>query len=72
MIIKIKVITRAKKERVEKQSDGSFKVWVLVVPEKGKANERVIKLLAKHFDKPKSNFQILTGHKSGTKRVEFF
>jgi uncharacterized protein (TIGR00251 family) len=48
----------------EEQADGSvlFKVYVTVPPEDGKANDAVIKLLAKHFGVAKSHIEIIRGH----------
>ena len=68
---KISVIVKpgSKVDAVEQAEDG------LVVRTKaravdGKANEAVIKLLAKHFDVPKTAIRIKTGIVSRTKIVE--
>jgi hypothetical protein len=68
-IIKIRVSTGAKTEKVEQMSDGSFKVRVNAPPEKGKANERVIELLAEHFQVSKSKVAILSGQTYREKTV---
>jgi len=70
MILFIKVISRAKQEKVEKQPDGSYKLWVRAVPEDGKANERVIELLADFFNVPKSMIFIISGQTSRNKKLE--
>lgn len=72
VIISVKVITKAKKEKVEQLRDGSYKVWVSAVPEKGRANKRVIELLAEYFQKTKQNIQIIRGKVSDRKFVEIF
>ena len=40
-----------------------FKVTVTAVPEKGKANKAVLKLLAKETNIAKSNLRLCLGHK---------
>ena len=51
--------------------DGTrFQIRVTCPPEDGKANEAVVKLLAKHFDVPKTTIRIKTGMASRTKIVE--
>jgi len=47
--IEARVITRAKKEEVEKISENNYRIKVSLPPEKGKANKRVIELLSKEF-----------------------
>lgn len=61
MIISVTVATRAKQERIRQQPDGSYKIWVRAVPEHGRANERVIRLLAEHFNIPPSRVTITRG-----------
>ena len=43
---------------------------VTVVPEKGKANEKVVKLLADYFNTSKSNVIIISGQSSSVKVFE--
>lgn len=50
-------------------SDGSLKVKVAAVPEKGKANAEVCEVLARHFDVPVSQVEIVAGATSTRKRV---
>ena len=65
----VKVITNAKKESVE-EKDGVYVVRVKAVPEKGKANEAVVKLLAKHFKVAKNKIKIVRGLTGRNKVVE--
>ncbi len=60
--IKIRVSAGAKTEKIEMMPDGVLKVRVNATPEKGKANERVIELLAGHFKLSKSRIAIISGH----------
>ena len=69
----IKVTPNAKSERIKKEigADGAvlYKVYVTVVPEDGKANEAVLKLLAKALGVAKSNLTIVRGHTSRLKTI---
>jgi len=68
MKLKVKVKTNSKKVKVEKRGDGLI-VHLTVRPEKGKANEQLIKVLSKYFQAPKSRIFINKGRKSKLKRV---
>ncbi len=68
--IYIKVIPRAKREKIEKISKQEYKIWVTVPPEKGKANQVVIKILSQYFQKPKSLIRIIGGKSSRQKIVD--
>ena len=62
MVIKVKVTPSSKEDRVVGQdADGTWKVKVRAAPDKGKANQAVIDLLAKHFNKPKRSIIIKSG-----------
>lgn len=69
MLVSVKVIARARQEKVERQADGSYKVWTRVVPEKGKANERVIELLAREFRRPTAACVVVSGRRASKKLV---
>ena len=49
--------------------DGALKVSVTVAPEKGRANQAVIRLLADRLAIPKSSLQIVSGTTSTRKQV---
>jgi uncharacterized protein (TIGR00251 family) len=65
--VNVKVKTNSRKESVEQIDEGSFVVRVNIPPLEGRANERVIELLAEHFQKPKSAIHLVSGTKSKTK-----
>lgn len=69
----VKVTPKAKFERIKKETaaDGTviYKVYVTVAPEDGKANDAVIKLLAKALGTAKSNLTITRGHTSRIKTI---
>jgi uncharacterized protein (TIGR00251 family) len=70
MRISLKVITRAKKESIEKLSENSYKIKVSVPPEKGKANKRVIELLSEKLCVKKQDIKIISGETSSKKILE--
>jgi hypothetical protein len=62
MRIKVKVKPNANKNELKEISPGFFEARVSVTPEKGKANQRVIELLAKHYKIPKSKINLISGN----------
>ena len=70
MRIYVRVTPRAGKNEVLKISEGEYKVKVTAVPEKGKANDAMIALLAGFFDVPKSSVSIIGGKSTRVKLVE--
>lgn len=70
MKIEVKVKTRSKIEKVVEVRAGFYEVAVNTPPIEGRANERVIELLAEHFKKPKSKIELVRGHKSKVKVFE--
>ena len=70
MRLSVRVKPSAKKEGVKVAPDGVLEVRVSAPPEKGKANERLIELLAEHFGVPKSQVSIIAGHTQRQKVVE--
>lgn len=70
MRIEVQVKTRSKKEIVEKKTDISFVVRVNTPPIDGKANKRVVELLASYLGVPKSSIELVRGHKSKLKVFE--
>lgn len=71
MIVVVHVKLGSKKgPLVEQAADGSLVVYVREAAVEGKANVAVIKLLAEYFNAPKSNVQLVAGHKSKIKIFE--
>jgi len=71
MKLKIKVIPRSSQSKIiSEMSDGTLKIKLTTPPVDGKANEEMIKLLAKHFKVSKSSIEILKGKTSKNKVVE--
>ncbi|MBN2585095.1 DUF167 domain-containing protein [Patescibacteria group bacterium] len=69
MKIKARVIPKAKQNKVEATPEG-YRIRVTVAPEDGKANEAVIKLLAKHLGVAKSKLRVVKGATSRDKLIE--
>ena len=58
--IAVRVTPRASRNRIT-QEDGQIRVYVTTVPEDGKANAAVQKLLAKALGLPKSRLRLIRG-----------
>lgn len=70
MEIDVKVIPRASRSEVSgEMADGTLKVKVAAVPEKGKANDELRELLARHFGVALRDVEIVAGATSTRKRV---
>ena len=67
---RVKVKPNAKQQKIEELADGSLNVHLKSPPVDGKANEELIKLLAKKFDVPKSSIRIKSGATSRQKLIE--
>jgi uncharacterized protein (TIGR00251 family) len=70
MKINVRVTPNARVPTVAKASEGSYNVKVNAPAREGKANERLIEMLAEHFNAPKSRVRILKGHNSRNKVIE--
>jgi hypothetical protein len=70
MRIFVKVKPGAKEEKIEKIDEAHFVVFVKEAPEKGKANEATIKVLAEHFRISKSDIKLISGFSSKNKIFE--
>ncbi len=70
MIIKVKVKPNAKKNEIKKIDENHFEVKTTAVPEKGKANEKVIEILSDYLSIPKSKIKLIRGGKTREKIFE--
>lgn len=68
--INVKVKPSSRSNDVIKLTNNSFEVKVTIPPEKGKANKKVIELLAEYLKVPKTNISIVRGHSSRQKVFE--
>ena len=69
MKIKVKVVPRAKKEEI-KEENGVMKVYISKPPAEGRANKRLIEMLADYLNVKKRTTTIVQGIKSRNKIVE--
>lgn len=51
------------------QGQARLKVHVTVVPQKGKANKALVKLMAKFLHKPARDLEIVSGHTDRNKNI---
>ena len=69
--MRVKVIPKSPKtEFIETMEDGTWKIRLKAVPEKGKANEELIKYLSKLLEVPKSSVSIVSGSTDRTKLIK--
>ena len=71
MRINVRVIPRAKINRVEIQPDGAVRVHTTTAPTDGKATADVIKMLSQHYNVPKTSIKLVRGATSRDKVFEF-
>jgi uncharacterized protein (TIGR00251 family) len=70
MRISVKVIPKSSRtEIVEIQADGTVRIKVAAVPEKGKANAELCAFLAREFGVGRSKVEVVAGHTSARKIV---
>ncbi|MEM1172240.1 MAG: DUF167 domain-containing protein [Cyanobacteria bacterium P01_H01_bin.35] len=69
-IFQVKVKPNSQQQNVEAEADGSLKVCLKSPPVDGKANQELIKLLAKKFNVKKSEVTIKSGLSSKNKLIE--
>ena len=55
---RVKVKPNSKQQSIKEETDGSFTIHLKSSPVDGKANEELIKILAKKFDVPDSKIRI--------------
>ena len=67
--IEVRVQPRARRNLVEVEEDGLVRVRVTAVPERGKANEAVVRLLADRLRVSKSSVSISKGQRGRNKTV---
>lgn len=70
MRISVKAKPKSKREYIKKIGEASFEVAVKEVPEKGKANQAIIKALAEFLNIPASSINLISGQASKQKVFE--
>ncbi|MBZ0136973.1 MAG: DUF167 domain-containing protein [Planctomycetes bacterium] len=67
--LRLRVSPGARKPRVGGEHGGALKLHVSEPPERGRANEGVIRLLAEKLGVPAKQIELVSGHASQDKRV---
>jgi hypothetical protein len=67
--INVKVVPNAKAAAVIRVDELNYKIKVNAPPIEGKANKRLIEILAEHFNVPKSSIRIIRGLASNNKII---
>jgi uncharacterized protein len=70
MRITVWIKPNAKVENVEKVSEGEYRVWVKSPPREGEANQAMIEVLVRYFNRPKQAIVLWKGAASRKKVVE--
>ena len=69
-LVSVKVVPKsARNEIVGPMADGTLKVKVAAVPEKGKANAELCAFIARELGVPAKNVAVMTGETSTLKRL---
>ncbi len=72
MRVNVRVTPRARQNKIVVADDGmTLRVYTTAAPADGDANAAVIKMLARHFDVPKTSIKIVRGDTSRDKVFEF-
>ena len=69
VLVEVRVTPNAKRARVEETEDG-LRVWVDAPAVEGRANKRLLEILAKHFGVKKNKIKIIKGEKGRKKVIE--
>lgn len=69
-IFNVRVVVRAKMNKVVDDEHGNVRVYTTAVPTDGAANTAVVKLLSEYWDVPKTRIKILRGATSRTKVIQ--
>ena len=68
-VLEVRVTTKARENRVVGLEDDILRVRVTEVPEKGKAKDAVVALLANFLSIPKSDVTLIAGEASRKKKI---
>ncbi len=68
--ISVKIHPKSRKIEVLQKDTDHYEVWVREAPDKGKANQAVVKALSEHLGVAPSTITISSGHASRNKIIE--
>lgn len=69
MLLKIHVVPNARRAEVARLDDGTLEVRVDERPERGRANKRLLEIIAGYLRVPKSKVTLVAGARSRDKTV---
>ncbi len=69
IILSVKVIPKSRKNEVVGEHDGELKIRITATPEKGCANNALIKFLAKRLGISKNRISLISGMSNRHKRI---
>ncbi|QDT31263.1 DUF167 domain-containing protein [Thalassoglobus polymorphus] len=69
LLLPIQALPGSRRNGIIGEHDGHLKVAVTQVPEKGKANKAIIKLLSKELQLSKSQLMIVSGETNSRKKL---
>ncbi len=69
-ILKVKVVPGSSSNKISGWENGYLKVKIAAPPEKGKANDELIKFFSRLFGVRKNQIKIKSGHTSRLKLIE--
>lgn len=70
VVLEVKVIPNSGRSDLEVSESNQIKIYIKSTPEKGKANQELIKLLSKKLDLSPYNFSIISGMTTRNKLVK--
>ena len=71
MHINIRVTAHARQNKIVDDANGVLRVYTTSAATDGQANSSVIKMLAEHFNVPKTSIKIVRGQTARDKVIEF-
>lgn len=70
LVVDVKVVPNSGKQKCILDKSGILKCYLKSLPERGQANEELIKMLAKSLGIPQADVQIIAGATSRNKKVK--
>jgi uncharacterized protein YggU (UPF0235/DUF167 family) len=70
MKVQVRVTPKSRKERFQMTGENQFAAAIKERPERGEANDRVQRLIARHYNVPLTSVRFLTGMRAKKKVFE--
>ena len=72
MKITVKAHPRSRRTEIRKINDSEYELWFNVPPVEGRANEKIVEMLAEYFEIAKRRVVLLSGEKSKVKTFKIY